>query len=214
MKSDLMKYKQTVKIAAAVLIVLLGCTMIATTTVYDDVYDSIVQVLCLSCLKLEPKTQADYTFETANGHVHPNFVTENLTNGVVFLHFSEDACQGCDIMYPVIKELFAIDFEKDEMVYFQLPYENHTVNYYYTNIDHAAEERSDAFFIYDKEHIGGLPMFTIITLGYDSGIIKPYYTSVYGTLTLDTDEKRLEYLQTIMQESIQLWNENHIAHHP
>jgi len=209
-----MKYKQIVKIAAASIILLSGCAMIATTTIYDDVYDSIVQVLCLSCLKLDPRTQADYTFETANGHAHSEYVLENLTTGVVFLHYSEDACQGCDIMYPIIKDLFSIDFEKDEMAYFQIPYENNTVNYYYTNIDHAIDERNEGFFIYDKEHIGGLPMFTIITLGYDSGIIKPYYTSIYGTLNLDADAKRLEYLQTIMQESIQLWNENHIAHHP
>jgi len=209
-----MKYKQIVKIAAASIILLSGCAMIATTAIYDDVYDSIVQVLCLSCLKLEPRTQADYTFETANGQAHSEYVLENLTSGVVFLHFSEDACQGCDIMYPIIKDLFSIDFDKDDMVYFQIPYKNNTVNYYYTNIDHAIDERSEGFFIYDKEHIGGLPMFTIITLGYDSGIIKPYYTSIYGTLNLDSDAKRLEYLQTIMQESIQLWNENHIAHHP
>lgn len=209
-----MKNHQIIKISAAVLILLSGCGLILSTSVYDDVYDSIVQVLCLSCLKLEPKTEASYTFETANGLEHLNFVLNNLSDGVVFLHFSEDACQGCDIMYPIIKELFSIEFEKDEMTYFQIPYENSTVNYYYSNIDHATEERIDAFFIYDKDHIGGLPMFTIITLGYDSGIIKPYYTSIYGTLNLETDEERLDFLHNIMRESIEIWNENHAAYHP
>ena len=214
MKRDSMKNQQMIKIAVAAVIAILGCGMIATTTVYDDVYDSIVQVLCLSCLKLEPNTVADYTFETANGQPHPSYVLENLTKGVVFLHFSEDACHGCDIMYPIIQELFSINFGKEEMISLQFPYLNQTVNYYYTNIDHATEERGDAFFIYDKEHIGGLPMFTIVTVGYDSGIIKPYYTSVYGTLNKDTNEQRLEYLKTIMEDSIQLWIENHEAYHP
>jgi hypothetical protein len=214
MKSDQMKKNQLIQIAVAGLIVLSGCAMIATTTIYDDVYTSIVQVLCLSCIKLEPLTSSDYTFETAHNQPHIDYVLENLKTGVVFLHFSEDACYGCDVMYPVIKDLFSIDFGKEEMIYYQLSYNNQTVHYYYTNIDHAIKERIDAFFVYDKDHIGGLPMFTIATVGYDSGIIKPYYTSLYGTLNINTDEKRLEFLQSIMQESLQLWDENHVAYHP
>ena len=209
-----MKKQQAIKIAAATVIAIVGIGLTTTTTVYDDVYDSIVQVLCLSCLKLEPVTESDYTFETANGQPYPEYVLQNLTTGVVFLHYSEDACHGCDIMYPIIKELFQIEFGKEDMVYYQVPYHDQIVHYYYTNIDHSTEERGDGFFIYDKEHIGGLPMFSIITVGYDSGIIRPYYTSLYGTLTLDTDEERLEFLQTIMHESIELWNENHGAYHP
>lgn len=214
MKSDFMKKQQIIKLMAAVIIALAGCGMILTTTVYDDVYDSIVQVLCLSCLKIEPITESEYTFETANDQPHPDSVLQNLTTGVVFLHYSEDACHGCDIMYPIIKELFSIEFGKEDMVYLQIPYNNQTVHYYYTNIDHSTEARGDSFFIYDKDHIGGLPMFTIVTLGYDSGIIRAYYTSLYGTLGLETEEERLEYLQTVMKESIELWTKNHAAYHP
>lgn len=189
--------------------------ILAGTDVYTEVYDGIVEVLCLSCLKLDPKTQVEYTFETANGEKHPDFVLKNLTTGVVFLHYSEDACHGCDIMYPVILELFNISFEKDEMVYKKLNYGNATVHYYYTNIDHATEERAHTFQIYDKDHIGGLPMFSIITLGYDKGFIKPSYTSLYGTLNPNwSNQQRLTFLQSLMSESMELYESNKAGYSP
>ena len=92
----------------------------------------------------------------------------------------------------------------NEMVIF----ENSEVAYLYTNIDHASEEMKRSFPIYDKDHIGGLPMFAIITLGYDKGIIKPYYTSLYGTLGLDNDEDRLVFLTELIQDSIDIYNQN------
>lgn len=185
--------------------------MFAFTPVYNEVRSGIVLVLCLSCLKLEPKTVADFTFETVNGVPHPEFVLENLSKGPVFLHYSGDACAGCDVMYPVIKNLFSIEFGKQDMFHTLVTFENATVSYIYVNIHHTTDTLRDAQSIYDKDLIAGIPMFTLVTLGYDNGKVKPKYTTLYGTLTTygaSTDEQRLEFLQQLVRESIEVYKQN------
>jgi hypothetical protein len=206
-----MKKFIVVQVCALVLVSGLLGGMFAFTPVYDEVRSGIVLVLCLSCLKLEPKTIADFTFETADNQPHPEFVLENLSYGPVFLHYSGDACAGCDVMYPVILDLFFINFGKQDMFHSLVTVENSTVAYIYVNIHHTIDELRDAQPIYDKDHIGGIPMFTIVTLGYDNGIVKPNYTTLYGTLTTygcDTDLQRLVFLQQLIRESIDMYNEN------
>ena len=204
----------TVQITALLLISGALGGMLFFTEIYDEVHSRIVLVLCLSCIKLEPKTVVDFTFETANGKPHPDFVLENLTKGPIFLHYSEDVCHGCDIMYPVIKQLFNVDFEKDEMFYKTVVFENTNVTHIYINIDHTTEEMRNSLYVYDKDNIRGLPMFTVVTLGYDHGIIKPYYATLYGTLLLDTDDDRIAFLTDIMQESIDVYKQNSEGYTP
>lgn len=208
--------KKILAIQISALIIVSGSLggMLAFTDVYEEVHSGIVSVLCLSCLKLDPKTNTDFTFETADGEPHPDFVLENLTKGVVFLHYSEDACPGCDIMYPIIQDLFNITFGKKDTIYEIISFEDSDVAYFYTNIDHTSEEIKNSLPIYDKDHIGGLPMFAIITLGYDKGIIRPYYTTIYGTLGLDNDEDRFAFLTELMQNSIDIYNQNSEGYNP
>ena len=182
--------------------------MLLFTDVYEEVQSNIVLILCLSCLKLEVSTIKEFTFETANNEPHPDFVLDNLTDGPVFLHYSEKACPGCDIMYPIIKQFFNVEFEKNEMFYEMVNYENSNVSYIYTNIDYSSEEMRDSLLIYDKDHVHGLPMFSVVTLGYDRGIVRPHYTSVYGTLGFDNDKERITLLTELMQESIDMYNQN------
>jgi hypothetical protein len=185
--------------------------MFAFTPVYNEVRSGIVLVLCLSCLKLEPKTAVTFTFDTTDNRPHPGFVLENLSHGPVFLHYSGDSCAGCDVMYPVIKDLFSIDFGKQDMFHTLVTFENSTVAYIYVNIHHTIDELRDGQPIYDKDHVGGIPMFTIVTLGYDNGKVRPKYTTVYGTLATygcNTDAQRLVFLQQLVQESIEMYNEN------
>jgi len=185
--------------------------MLAFSPVYDEVRSGIVLVLCLSCLKLEPSTLAEFTFQTANNQPHPGFVLENLSHGPVFLHYSGDACAGCDVMYPVIKELFSVEFGKQEMFYSIVKFENTSVPYIYVNIHHTIDELREAQVIYDKDHVGGIPMFTIVTLGYDNGDVKPKYTTIYGTLTTygcNTDAQRLVFLQQLLRQSITMYEQN------
>lgn len=192
--------------------------MFAFSPVYDEVRSGIVLVLCLSCLKLEPNTLADFTFQTADNQPHPKFVLENLSHGPVFLHYSGDACAGCDVMYPVIKKLFSIEFGKQDMFYSIAEFENSSVPYIYVNIHHTIVELRDAQVIYDKDHVGGIPMFTIVTLGYDNGDVKPRYTTLYGTLATYgcvTDAQRLAFLQQLLRESIEMYEQNEAgySHH-
>jgi len=186
--------------------------------ILNRVKSSVVEVLCLSCLKLDPilPSQVLYTFETANHKPHPDFVLNNLTSGIVFLHYSKDACTGCDIMLPTIQELFSVEYGKEDMFQQQLTFKGNTIHYYYINTDHTTEEKKQSVQIYDKDHVEGLPMFTIITVYYDHGTIKPYYTSLYGTLgsAYNTPQKRYDYLTDIIIESTGLWEENIAGYHP
>lgn len=185
--------------------------MFIFTPVYDEVRSGIVLVLCLSCLKLEPKTIADFTFNTADNRDHPGFVLENLSQGIVFLFYSGDACAGCDVMYPVIKDLFSVDFGKQDMFHTHVSYENSSIGFVYVNIHHTIEELRDAQPIYDKDYVGGIPMFTIVSLGYDNGIVRPKYTTLYGTLTAygcETNAERLLFLHQLIQDSIEMYNQN------
>ncbi len=209
-----MKKQQNIQISAVIIVSLALTGMLIGTNVYEEVQDGIVTVLCLSCLKLDPKTTVDFTFKTANDQAHPSFVLDNISEGIVFLHFSEDACPGCDIMLPIIQDLFSVDYGKEDMYSTALSYQNTSIAYFYTNIDHATDERADALYIYDQKHIKGLPMFTVVSLGYDKGIIKPYYTSVYGTLGRDNDSDRRAFIETILQDSIDLYDENRPGYNP
>jgi hypothetical protein len=185
--------------------------MFAFTPVYNEVQSGIVLVLCLSCLKLEPRTIVNFTFNTVDSLSHPKFVLENLSHGPVFLFYSGDSCAGCDVMYPVIKDLFSIDFGKQDMFHTRVVFENSTVGYVYVNIHHTIDELRDGQLVYDKDYIGGIPMFTIVTLGYDNGKVRPKYTTVYGTLSsygCDTDAKRLVFLQQLIRESIEMYDQN------
>ena len=206
-----MKKMLAVQVTALLLISGSLAGMLAFTPVYEEVRSGIVLVLCLSCLKLEPKTIANFTFETADNQPHPGFVLENLSKGPVFLHYSGDSCAGCDVMYPVVKDLFSVDFGKQDMFHTLATFENSTVAYIYINIHHTIDQLKNAQPIYDKDHVGGIPMFTVISLGYDHGDVKPKYTTVYGTLAVygcETDAERLTYLTQLMEESIQMYNEN------
>jgi len=191
--------------------------MVVFSPVYAEVRDGIVLVLCLSCLKLEPKTSSEFIFETVNDASHPGFVLENLTQGPVFFFYSGDACAACDEMYPVIKELFSVEFDKQERFFERVLFENTTISYIYINIHHTSEELRQSQQIYDKDNIGGIPMFTLITLGYDKGTIRPKYTTVYGTLAPfgpTTDPQRLAFLQELLRESIEMYNDNKAGYHP
>ena len=82
------------------------------TDIYDEVKSGIVRVLCLSCIKLQPVTSREFTFETANGNPHPDFVVNTLKNkGPILIQYGEPACAACDRMIDnVMKKYFKIEF--------------------------------------------------------------------------------------------------------
>jgi len=190
--------------------------MFAFTNVYNDVLSGIVKVTCLSCIKLEYYTIKEFTFATAKNAPHPDFVLENLTKGPVFLEYSGDACEGCDLMYPLIKQLFHVEFGKQEMFYKTIKFENSTITFIYINIHHTTDDLKNSQQVYEKDSATAIPMFSVVTLGYDNGVIRPYYVTLYGTLIAygcDTNEKRITFLTEILQESIEMYKQNKEGYH-
>jgi len=182
--------------------------MLVSTDIYEQVGSGITSVLCLSCIKLEPKTQLEFTFDVAKGQDHSGFVLDSLNEGPVFIAYREDVCISCDDMEVIIQDIFSVHFEKEETFSEIVPFENSNVTFIHINIDHANTEQKESRFIYDKDHIGGVPMFTIITLGYYHCFIKPYYATIYGKLNLQTDEERQQLLMEIIYDGIDLYNQN------
>jgi hypothetical protein len=209
-----MKKSVIFQIIAALTVSGLLAGVFITTNAYEETKARIVEVLCLSCIKLEPKTIQEFTFDTEGNAPHPYYVTENLTKGPVFLDYSEDVCAGCEVMFPIIKQLFNIEFEKQDMFSKTVIYDHANITFIYINLDHTIDVLENSFPLYDKDDIGGLPMFTIVTLGYDHGTVRPYYTTLYGTLNVPTDAERTSLLQEVLTESIEMYQQNKAGYYP
>jgi hypothetical protein len=208
-----MKKSFILQITSVLLVSSLFLGMVFAAHAYDETQARIVEVLCLSCIKLEPKTIREFTFKTENNAPHPYFVTENLTKGPVFLDYSEDVCAGCEVMYPIIKQLFNIEFGKQDMFSATVTFNHANITFISINLDHTTDVLENSFPLYDKDEIGGLPMFTIVTLGYDHGTVRPYYTTLYGTLNVPTDADRTAILQEVLRESIEMYQQNKAGYH-
>ena len=65
-KQNTIKVIPTIQITAIIVIASALGGMLYYTDIYDDVESGIVRVLCLSCIKLQPKFSKEFTFETAN----------------------------------------------------------------------------------------------------------------------------------------------------
>jgi thiol-disulfide isomerase/thioredoxin len=175
---------------------------------YDDIHGTIVSTLCLSCIKLDPVSRLEFVFETSTGEEHPEFILENLTKGIIFIEYRSDVCKACDDMAPIIKEIFHLSFEKEDTLYKYVNYSGSNVNFYHINLDHATKVQADSFSMYDKDQRMGVPMFVVITVKYDRGIIKPCFTAAYGTLGLDTDEERKEFILDMLNDGLSLYEQN------
>lgn len=214
MRGHNMKKSFILQITALIIVSGLFIGTLFVANAYEETQARIVEVLCLSCIKLEPKTIQEFTFDTENNAPHPYFVTENLTKGIVFLHYSEDVCAACEVMFPIIKQLFNIEFGKQDMFSDTIAFDHANITFIYVNLDHTIDALENSFPLYDKDDIGGLPMFTIVTLGYDHGIVRPYYTSLYGTLNVPTDAERTSLLREVITESIEMYQQNKTGYHP
>ena len=205
-----MKKFAAVQISILVIVSVSLAGMLYYTDIYEKTQGGIVEVLCLSCIKLYPLTSTDFVFETATGDPHPDFIWESLRDGPVFLHYSEDACAACDVMFPSVTEFLQVNPIKDKSYHTLTSYNDQPVHYYYIYLDDEAtsQEHLDTFNIYDKDHIHGLPMFSVVTINYaHSGIIEPYYTTLYGQFE-DTDPQRIQFFSELMDEAFVLYDEN------
>lgn len=176
---------------------------------YEQVQSTIVNVLCLSCIKLNPVTSLNFTFGTADGQAHPDFVTENLSSGVVFLAYREDVCAACDVMEPFVQELFEVHFEKEDTVITSSTFNGVNVTLIHISFDHSPQYLVDSYHVYDNAHIGGVPMFTVISYGYNRGFIEPKYATGYGTLNAEIAEEQKQAVETMILDGVRLYHQNH-----
>lgn len=188
--------------------------MLAFTDIYDDVQSGIVETICLSCAKLDTSLPVEFTFTTANGKPHPDFIIDILkTRGPILIQYGEKACASCeDMINNIIKPYFNLEFDKTKSFDIDVNAHNLSFVYVYIYIDDEAtpQERIDSYDIYDIEHIRGFPMFTVITIEYDhSGKIKPFFASLYGKFEPNDDyEKMTETFTDLIINSEELWNRN------
>ncbi len=188
--------------------------MLVTTDVYDDVLERIVTVICLSCVKLEPRTRLDFTFDTATGEPHPQFVLENLSKGPVFLHYRTDVCPACDDMEPILHDVFNVSYDIREGFHKTILFGDTSVTFIHINLDHTREKKRESFQIYDKDNINGVPMFTIVTLGYHPAFVKPYYATGYGFLGQENPEDAGLVIQDMIDDASTTYHQNRDGYTP
>ena len=181
--------------------------LLVYTDVYSDIKSVIVDTTCLSCIKMDPVSKIDFDPSYDN----PDFVLDNLTKGPIFLAYRADVCTACDSMEPVLKDIFNVEFGKFELFYKTIDYRGHDIVFYHINKDPQDppyDEEANSFFTYDKDNRDAVPMFVMITLGNNSGLVQPYYSTAYGTLQLDNNKDREDYFDKMIMKGIELYNAN------
>ncbi|MCD6469026.1 MAG: hypothetical protein J7L32_06970 [Thermoplasmata archaeon] len=191
-----------------------GYLFFATDT-YEHVQSTIVSVLCLSCIKLEPKTVLSFSFETANNEPFPDFVLENLSKGVVLLHYRTDACAACDQMDPMVASLFNLTSLEENYLVVTSRFNGVNVTLIHINLDHVNENLKRSYKVYNiLGDNGGVPMFSLITFGYDRGTVKPAYATGYGFLGEKTPMQGKEVLKQLIEEGVDMYIQNHQGYIP
>ena len=170
---------------------------------------------CVRTRWSEQTSKYDFTFLTVDSEPHPEFITNSLKNGVVLLHYSEDACYIADIMEEFIWDFFDLMQDSDFINSIEsgnynglVKFEDSNIEYFYINLDNTFDEYEESYDIYDIKDVKGIPMFTIITLGYYQSEIKPYLLTLYGNLGYNDENERSNYLKDILREAINIYNEN------
>ena len=163
---------------------------------------------CLGCLGLNPFTEMKFTFKTANGADHPDFVLEKLGDKPLFIEYTQpdELCSSCKKMRPKVEDL--IKNYDDEIDFIIIDVSNpSSSNYNYR----------DSFHVYDVENIHGgnfaTPTFVIITLGYDDGIVKPYFATGYGLIGENADEGKY-MLSDTLDDALRIYDQNKNAWYP
>lgn len=168
----------------ALIFIILTSSMVgifAISETYNYVRDDIVIRTCLSCIGMDPVTRSIWYWDNNP----PDFIKYNLTKGPVFIGYRTTVCSACDDMDPILEDIFNVEFGPKDTVHELVQLYGNNITFFHFNLN---IEKSGPFFNsfshYDIDNRVAVPMFTIITLNNDSGIIKPYYITAYGKLGL------------------------------
>ncbi|KAA0008085.1 MAG: hypothetical protein FE037_03900 [Thermoplasmata archaeon] len=202
--------KREVFVAFAILIISLSALsyILISTPVYNDVKDKIVSVLCLSCIKMEPRTVLKFRFETVNGGAFPDLILENLTESVIFLHFRIDVCPACNEMDPIVRDMFGLESIDEPYIVASKNFSGVEVKLIHINLDHADSELKKLYKLFDVAGENGVPMFTVVTLGYDRGIVKPCYATGYGFLGKSSPSAAGKVIMKMINDAVELYKRN------
>jgi hypothetical protein len=181
-------------------------SLLVYTDLYSDIKSTIVDTVCLSCIKMDPAVKFEFTFKTADNRPHPEFILDNLSKGPIFLAFRANVCTACEIMDPIVKKLFDVNFGLSEMFYKRLKFDDSNISFFHINKDDPYEIETEAYYTYIRDGKDAVPMFVIVTLGDNSGNIEPYYMTEYGTLGKNNDQEREYVLRTILEKGIKLYD--------
>ena len=184
--------------------------------VYDDVERKIVEELCLSCVKLKPYTSKEFRFlSDSNGH--PDFILDNLTKGPVLLDYRITFCPGCEELEEhILSKVFDYSYPSDDLHVTDKEFKETTVTFIHMNTDVFPRGSSieSSRSVYDIIGDEGNPMLVFITLGYNHGIIEPYYCTLYslGSGNYEQDSTAIQKeLTDLIYEMVDLYNEHYDA---
>jgi len=153
--------------------------------------EEIASTPCLGCLGLNPAQTKDFQFKTVMNKSTPDYITDLLKTGVVFLHFRIIVCTACDEIEAMIfnTQEPGKDIQKDYPdVHFvhsnlEIPEDLRGLN-----ITLSKNEQRSLYDTYDvgldkKGKSGNVPLMVIITLNKNDGTgdIAPYFISLYGS---------------------------------
>ena len=153
--------------------------LLVTGIVLDgyDYNQRISSAVCLACLGLNPVSDIEFQFDTANGKEHPSWILEPLRDGPVFIEFTQlKGCPSCDDMKPVIKDL---QDEYDGLVEFII-----------IVVEDGDPRMDEGKPIYD---VLGLPTFIVVTLFHDGSEVKPYFAKSGGIVAKGDLVESLDY---------------------
>jgi len=199
---------EAVAIAIFTVSIVLFSYILVFTPVYNDVKEKIVSVLCLSCIKMEPRTVLKFRFETANQEEFPDVILQNLSEGPVFLHFRIDVCSACDEMDPIVKDIFGLEDIDDYFIVATKNFSGIKVKLIHINLDHVGENWKKLYRCFDVAGENGVPMFTVVTLGYDRGFVKPCYATGYGFLGRNSPSDAGEVILKMIGDAVELYKRN------
>lgn len=193
------------------LIIVVGFLVIGTAAGSYLLLEDLMVAPCLGCLGLYPNIELEFRFETVDDLEHPEFVLDQLTEGPVFIEFTQndENCPPCARMRPKVKELE--EEYSDEIAFFIININENEKAMFFNNDEHVEpvsdSEEEEYYQVYDIEKIaGGLvatPTYIIVTINEDEdGNIRPSFAVGYGEYKEEDAQKTKEDLAKALEYAI------------